>query len=153
MVFCVGIGYPEHRMHGGNIQIVEKGSLVDEIKVFVADDSPVIRERLAAMIDELAGANLVGQAATVLQAIEGIQELAPDVVILDIRMPPEGKSGWDVLQAVKPDPAIGPLVIVLTQYLYPAYREKSLALGANYFFDKTTEFDRVLEVIGGLGQR
>ncbi len=126
----------------------ETRCIINNITVFIADDSPIIRERLITMLDEVAGTELVGQAATAFEAIQGIRELEPDVVVLDYRMPPEGSSGLDVLQAVKGDPTAAPLVIILTQYPYPAYREKCLELGADYFFDKASEFDKVPEVIG-----
>ena len=38
-------------------------------------------------------------------------------------------------------------VIVLTNYAYPQYREKCMAFGADFFFDKSTEFDEAIEVI------
>lgn len=135
-----------------NDRIARKEVPVNNVKVFIADDSPIIRERLVTMLDEVAGTELVGQAATVVEAIQGIWELKPDVVVLDYRMPPEGSSGLDVLQAVKQDTTAAPLVIVLTQYPYPAYREKCLELGADYFFDKASEFDKVPEVIGQLAR-
>ena len=87
------------------------------------------------------------------EAVQGIRELQPDVVVLDYRFPPEdGGSGLDVLGAVKGDTAAAPVVIILTQYPYPAYREKCLELGADYFFDKASEFDQVTEVIEQLAR-
>jgi len=110
------------------------------IKVFIADDSLVVREHLVTMLDELAGIVIVGQAETVAEAITAIGKLQPDVVILDIHMP-DG-SGIDVLQTIKQDgPA--PVVIVLTNYPYPAYRQKCLQAGADFFLDKSTEFDQI----------
>ena len=110
------------------------------IKAFIADDSLVVRERLVTMLDELAGIEIVGQAETVAEAISTIGKLQPNVVILDIRMP-DG-SGIDVLQTIKQDePA--PVVIVLTNYPYPAYRQKCLQAGADFFLDKSTEFDQI----------
>ena len=64
------------------------------MKVFIADDSPILRERLDAMLSELPGIKIVGQAGNVADAIETIRALHPDVVILDIRMP--GGSGIGV---------------------------------------------------------
>ena len=114
-----------------------------KIKVFIADDSLVVRERLVTMFDELAGIVTVGQAETVAEAISAIGKLRPDVVILDIHMP-DG-SGIDVLQTIKQDePA--PVVIVLTNYPYPAYRQKFLQAGADFFLDKSTEFDQIPEL-------
>ncbi len=114
------------------------------IKVFIADDSLVVREHLVTMLDELPRIVTVGQAETVAKAINGILELQPDVVILDIRMP--GGSGLDVLQRVKQS-EVAPIVIILTNYSYPGYRQKCLQAGADFFLDKSTEFDQIPELL------
>ena len=95
------------------------------------------------MLDELTDVEIVGQAETVAEAISAIGKLQPDVVILDIRMP-DG-SGIDVLQTIKQDEPM-PVVIVLTNYPYPAYRQKCLQAGADFFLDKSTEFDQIPEL-------
>jgi DNA-binding NarL/FixJ family response regulator len=114
------------------------------IKVFIADDSLVVREHLVTMLDELPRIVTVGQAETVAKAINGILELRPDAVILDIRMP--GGSGIDVLQRVKQG-EVTPIVIILTNYPYPGYRQKCLQVGADFFLDKSTEFDQIPELL------
>ncbi len=113
------------------------------IKVFIADDSLVVREHLVTMLDELTGIEIVGQAENVAEAISAIRILEPDAVILDIRMP--GGSGIDVLQNIKQDDS-AVLVIVLTNYPYPVYRQKCLQAGADFFLDKSTEFDQIPEL-------
>jgi DNA-binding NarL/FixJ family response regulator len=120
-----------------------------EIKVFIADDSLVVREHLVTMLDELAGIEIVGQAENVAEAIRGIRNLQPDVVILDMRMP-DG-SGIDVLQNIKQDTAT-PLVIILTNYPYPGYRQKCLDAGADFFLDKSSEFDQIPKLLEQLQQ-
>ncbi|MCB0178106.1 MAG: response regulator transcription factor [Anaerolineae bacterium] len=110
------------------------------MKVFIADDSLIVREHLVTMFDELAGIEIVGQAETVAEAVTAIQKLHPDVVILDIRMP--GGSGIDVLKRVKQG-EVTPIVIILTNYPYPGYRQKCLQAGADFFLDKSTEFDQI----------
>lgn len=102
-----------------------------EIKVFIADDSLIVREHLVMLLDELAGVEIVGQAENVAEAIRGIRTLQPDVVILDIRLP-DG-SGIDVLQNIKQDEA-APMVIILTNYPYPGYRKRCLDAGADFFW-------------------
>jgi DNA-binding NarL/FixJ family response regulator len=114
-----------------------------KIRIFIADDSLIVRERLVTMLDELAGIEIVGQAENVAEAISGIRTLQPDVVILDIRMP--GGNGIDVLQTIKQD-EVAPMVIILTNYPYPAYRQKCLQAGADFFLDKSTEFDQIPEL-------
>jgi DNA-binding NarL/FixJ family response regulator len=110
------------------------------IKVFIADDSLIVREHLVTLFDELVGIEIVGQAEHVTEAISAIQQLQPDVVILDIRMP--GGSGIDVLQNIKQD-GVGPMVIILTNYPFPGYRQKCLQAGADFFLDKSAEFDQI----------
>lgn len=119
------------------------------IKVFITDDSLIVREHLVTLLDELAGVEIVGQAGSVAEAISGIRNLQPDVVILDIRLP-DG-SGIDVLQNVKQDqPA--PVVIILTNYPYPGYRKRCLSAGADFFLDKSTEFDQLPRLFEQLKQ-
>jgi len=114
-----------------------------KVRVFIVDDSLIVREHLVTMLDDLTEVEVVGQAETVTKAISAIGKLQPDLVILDIRMP-DG-SGIDVLQTIKQDePA--PIVIVLTNYPYPAYRQKCLQAGADFFLDKSTEFDQIPEL-------
>ena len=113
-------------------------------RVFIVDDSPVVRERLTGMISELAGMQVVGHAEIAFEAINSIRRLKPDVVVLDISMP--GGSGMYVLETIKRERPC-PLVIMLTNFAHDQYRKKCLQLGADYFFDKTTEFDRVIEVL------
>jgi DNA-binding NarL/FixJ family response regulator len=120
-----------------------------KIEVFIADDSLVVREHLVTMLDELAGIKIVGQAGNVAEAISGIRNLQPDVVILDIRMP-DG-SGIAVLQSIKQDRAV-PMVIILTNYPFPGYRQKCLDAGADFFLDKSTEFDQIPKLLERLQQ-
>jgi DNA-binding NarL/FixJ family response regulator len=112
------------------------------MKVFIADDSPVVYERLMAMLSNLKGIETIGQAHDVSEAINSIEELKPDAVILDIQMP--GGSGIDVLRHIKKEqPAT--VVIILTNYPYPQYRQRCMDEGADFFFDKSTEFSEITE--------
>jgi len=114
------------------------------MKVFIADDSAVVRERVEEMLSELPEIEIIGQAEDGIQAKNLIEKLNPDVVILDIRMP--RRNGIEVLQKIKKNnPAL--IVIMLTNYPYPQYRKKCMKAGADYFFDKTTEFEKVTEVL------
>jgi DNA-binding NarL/FixJ family response regulator len=114
------------------------------MRILIVDDSPVVRERLAALLAELEGVEVVGQAQDVVGAVAAIRALRPDVVTLDIRMP--GGNGIEALAEVKKvQPA--PIVIMLTNYPYPQYRKKCLDAGADYFLDKSTEFEQVAQIL------
>jgi len=120
------------------------------MRVYVVDDSPLVRERLVALLSEIDGIDVIGTADNAEDGICGIAREKPDVAILDIRMP--SGSGISVLEAVKKGDE-PPTVIMLTNYPYPQYRKKCLETGADYFFDKSSEFHRVNEVLTGLVSR
>jgi DNA-binding NarL/FixJ family response regulator len=114
------------------------------LKVFITDDSVLVRERLVGLLSELEAVELVGQAESAPEAIETIQRLRPDVVVLDIRLP--GGSGIEVLKAIKQN-VPSPIVIMLTAFPYRQFHEKCQEAGAEYFFDKASEFHRIVEVL------
>jgi len=123
-------------------------SVIRNIRAFVADDSIVLRERVLEMLKEIPGVQVLGCAEDGLHAIQCIRELKPDVVVLDIQMP--CGNGLDVLKNIKHDSVGRPIVIVFTNFPYPQYRKRALEFGAEYFFDKTTEFEKLREVFGKL---
>lgn len=112
-------------------------------RVFLADDSPLIRERLISLLSELPHVEIVGQSGGARDAIENIQRLRPSAVVLDISMPGGGIS---VLERVKKEDQ-PPLVIMLTNFAQEAYRRRCTQLGADYFFDKSNEFEKVIQVL------
>jgi DNA-binding NarL/FixJ family response regulator len=114
------------------------------VKVLIADDSRLVRKRLIAMLAELSGVEIVGEAEDGLEATEKIRELGPDVVILDIRMPKA--NGIAVLQDIRKGEH-GPIVIILTNYPWSVYKERCMKAGADFFFDKSREFEEVGAVI------
>jgi len=117
------------------------------MRVLIADDSEALVQRLVTTLAKLDGIEIVGHAETVAEAAEGVRNLRPDVVILDIRMP--GGSGIDVLDGMQRD-RVTPTVIILTNDHYPQYRKKCLQCRANFFFDKSVEFEKVAQVLRGL---
>jgi DNA-binding NarL/FixJ family response regulator len=116
------------------------------MRVFLADDSPVVIERLKEMIAHVPGVEIVGQAGDVPGAQKSIRESNPDVVILDLHMP--GGSGIEVLQSIKKETPRTE-VIVLTNFAFPQYRKTCYDLGADLFLDKSTEFDKISEALLG----
>ena len=66
---------------------------MESMRVFIVDDSSVVCERLTAMLSNVEEIETIGQAQDVGEAINSIEELKPDAVILDIQMPRGGE--WD----------------------------------------------------------
>jgi len=69
------------------------------MNLIISDDSPVVRVRLSHILGELKNVNIIGEAEDVQKSIAIIEELKPDIVILDISMP--GGSGLDVLKNIR----------------------------------------------------
>jgi DNA-binding NarL/FixJ family response regulator len=114
------------------------------MKVFIADDSKKVVDRLADLLKEVPGVQLVGRAYDVPHAIRSILETKPDVAILDLQMP--GGTGIDVLRAVRGrQPSL--CVVICTNFPYPQYREECLAVGANFFLDKSAEFEKIPAIL------
>ena len=119
-------------------------------QVFIVDDSPLIRARLAALLETLEGFRLVGQASNARDAIAGIRRTSPDSVVLDLNL--MGRTGLDVLRTVHPE-SPNVVFIVLTNHSDSQYRRASLEAGAAYFLDKSNEFARVGEVLAQIAHQ
>jgi DNA-binding NarL/FixJ family response regulator len=117
------------------------------VTVFLVEDSPLLLERLAAILASIPGAQNVGHAASADEAIVAIGRAQPDVVVLDLHL--ERGNGFDVLEALR-QAAPRAQSYVLTNFANDAYRRKAERLGARGFFDKTTEFDRLRSALVGI---
>jgi DNA-binding NarL/FixJ family response regulator len=115
-----------------------------KMRVFVADDSKILRERMINMLTETPGITCVGEAGDGEEACYEIAQSKPDAVILDIQMPKE--NGISVLKKIKRDwPST--VVIIFTNYPFEQYRNRCLDLGADFFFDKTMEPEKPIAVL------
>lgn len=120
------------------------------MRIFIVDDSPIVRDRLIAMLSEIEGVEVAGHAEDAATATRMIRDLRPDAVILDIRL--ANGSGIDVLKAIKTDRA-EVLVIMLTLYPYAQYRESCMKAGASFFLDKAAGFEEIPEVLSLLARK
>jgi DNA-binding NarL/FixJ family response regulator len=120
------------------------------MRIFIVDDSKVVLDRLADLLKEEPETQLVGHAGDVSDAIGGILRAKPDALILDLQMP--GGSGLDVLRAVRMDqPHLA--VLICTNYPYSQFREECLRAGADFFLDKSTEFEKIPAILRGLSHK
>lgn len=114
------------------------------MRIYIVEDSAIVRGRIIEMLFAIEGVEIIGISGEPGEATQQILEQHPDVVILDLRL--YGGNGIDVLEKVK-EKSPATIVIVVTNYAYPQYRDRCLELGADYFFDKSTEFDKIPEAI------
>ena len=112
--------------------------------LYIVDDSADIRRRLNDVFSRMEGVCVVGEAADAPRAVLDILALHPDFVVLDLEL--NGGSGLHVLNAIHPQmPEID--FIVLTNHAESQYRRACVHAGARHFLDKSTEFDRVKQVV------
>lgn len=113
------------------------------MKIFIVDDSLVMCARIMSLVSDTQEITLVGYACNAFDAISEIAKSKPDAVILDVRL--SDGSGFRVLEYLKLyHPSI--LVIILTNYPYEQYRRRCSELGADFFLDKSHEFDQLVEI-------
>jgi len=120
------------------------------LKVFLVDDSLIIRQRLTRILTNFGQVQIIGESPEAPEAIVRIPQLKPDVVILDLQL--LSGTGFDVLESIKKD-APAPTVIVLTNFTYPEYQKKCLADGADFFLDKSSAFREIPLIFAKLIQQ
>ena len=113
------------------------------VRVFVVEDSALIRRRIIDNVQSMSGFDVVGFAESEEEAIEAIKKLRPDVVVTDIRLK-EGNGIAVVRQVRAGEMNPQPKIFVLTNFAYPEYQAQCSLAGADAFFDKSSEYDTFL---------
>ncbi len=118
------------------------------LQVYVVEDSPITQPLLASAIEE-AGAELSGSSADAQTAIGDMLALQPDLILIDIGL--ASGNGFDVLKALQDHSlAPGAIKVVLSNYADVEYKNLSVRLGADRFFDKSFETPQALALINTL---
>lgn len=111
--------------------------MTEPIRVLVADDQPLLRGSFRVLIDTTPGLAAVGEAGTGAEAVESAQQLCPDVVLMDIRMP--GMDGIEATRRIAGSPeTAGTRVLILTTFDLDEYVYGALRAGAAGFLLKDT---------------
>ena len=113
------------------------------LKIFIVDDSIPIVMRLFNILSEIESIKIIGIANSASKALEYIDKSNPDVVILDIHMP-DG-NGIDILKQLKKEKP-STKILILTNYSESDYKNICMKEGADYFLDKSIEFEKVLDI-------
>lgn len=101
------------------------------MRVIVADDSAVIRAGVARILAE-GGLDVVDEARNASQLLEAVEAHRPDLVVVDIRMPPEGNAGLAAAEHIRDQYPNEVGVLVLSQYLEPNYALRLLGTGTGH---------------------
>lgn len=114
------------------------------MKIVIADDAKLIRDRLLDLLREIEQVEVVGIFNNGTDTLNALQTLAPDLAIVDIKMP--GLCGLEVLKAVRKENK-SLQFIILTFHGTEYYRQQAIDAGANYFFSKADDFEKIEIVI------
>jgi DNA-binding NarL/FixJ family response regulator len=114
------------------------------IRVIVVDDDPLVRAAIAMILGRAPGVDVVGEAGDGVEVLAAVDRYAPDVVLMDIRMPRiDGLAATELLRA-RPDP---PEIIVLTTFDADEYVLRALMAGASGFLLKDTPPTEILRAV------
>jgi len=126
------------------------------LRILLVEDSPLLRGRLENMLSQHAAFKVTGLAAAEAEAIEKLDSVPYDVIVVDVELRPG--SGIGVIRQARTrnkDPKDGSHVwiIVLTNYDLPTVRERCMQAGADHFLDKMREIDQLIPILLGIAGR
>jgi DNA-binding NarL/FixJ family response regulator len=115
------------------------------IRVLLADDQPLMRTGLRMILRAEPDIEVVGEASDGRQAVDITRRLAPDVVLMDIRMPE--RDGLEATKQLLSGPPLATRIIILTTFEDDQYVFDAIRAGASGFLLKTTAADQLVDAI------
>ncbi len=113
-------------------------------RILVVDDHPIVRQGMALLINREADLEVCGEAEEASAALDAIERLRPDIVIVDLSL--NGPDGMDLIKAIRTRSAALP-VLVLSMHDELTYAERALRAGANGYIMKQEATTRVLTAV------
>ena len=117
------------------------------MKVLVADDSKLMRERIRESISVFESIEILDESENGLKTLEQLCMYNPDLAIIDIRMP--DMNGLEVIKEFRKTNKLAK-IIILTNYAYDQYRDKAMENGADYFLSKSEDFDKIALIVASI---
>jgi DNA-binding NarL/FixJ family response regulator len=115
------------------------------LRVLLVEDSAMLAERLREALSALDSVEVIAVVDNESDAADWVRAAVVDVMVLDLQL--RQGSGFGVLRGLE---GSRPAIIVLTNYTLPEYRVLAKRLGADHFLNKSTDYERLAEVIGAL---
>ena len=144
---------PGKRTPDSNVQTMDRTARGGQervvLSVFLVEDSKAVCERLTELLTVPNESEVIGYADNEVDAVEWLRGHEVDVAIVDLKL--RKGSGFGVISALRAlHPHPPPTIIVLTNYAFPEYEVASRARGADFFFDKSTQFSAVKTLLSDL---
>lgn len=122
--------------------------MVDAIRVLICDDHPMFRDGVRAAISEFQDIEVAGEASDGAEAIERAQDLAPDVILMDVKMSPSGIEATSQIKAILPRSE----VVMLTASEEDEDLYSSIRAGAAGYLLKGSSIEEIAEAIRGASE-
>ena len=113
-----------------------------DMRILLVDDNPIVRQTLVKYINRLKGIEIAGHAGTVQEATRLMQTVQPDVAILDYKL--IDGTAVEILTELK-NQGLEVITLILTNYGTEPYRQVCTDAGADYFYHKTHDFQRLFD--------
>ena len=115
------------------------------IRVLIADDQALVRDGFGMILDAQPDIEVVGGAADGREALEMARALAPDVILMDIRMP--GVDGIEATRRLMAEASSGPRILMLTTFDQDEYLYAAMKAGASGFLLKDVRREELVDAV------
>jgi two-component system, OmpR family, response regulator len=114
-----------------------------QIKILIVEDNELIKNRLVSALSGQRKFEILSTKDNSIEAVDLFFEIKPDIVILDLML--KSGSGFEVLENIR-HRSKSKIVIVFTNFSYPFIKQSCIETGADFFFDKSFDFDKLIKI-------
>jgi len=120
------------------------------LKILLIDDTLIVLQRLQFLLSELKQVSRTEAVMSAEEALVLLNNYEPDIIVLDINMP--GMNGIEMLKKLPFNDIMKPVIIMLTNNTFSGYRDECMRLGADYFLDKSRDFQLIPSIVEKIQQ-
>ncbi len=120
------------------------------VRILLVDDHPIVRQGLRTLLEARPGWEVVGEASDGIEALDKVEALQPDVVVLDVTMP--RMNGLEACRSIQKRKIVGLEVLFVTQHDSPQMMREALEAGARGYVVKSNAARDLLEAVEAVSQ-
>lgn len=137
-------------LHTALNKLPQGSQTIMPVRILLVDDHPIVRQGLRTLLEGRTGWEVVGEASDGIEALEKVDSLQPDVVVLDVTMP--RMNGLEACRLIQQKPKSGLEVLFVTQHDSPQMMREALDAGARGYVVKSNAARDLLEAVEAVSQ-